>query len=313
MEKNNILTVSQHGFRAGKSTETASCHLLDHIYADLDRGLYVVSLLFDLSKAFDTVDKNLLSKKLYNIGLRGKILSWILSYMQGRTLKVKLGEIESELHDVTIGVPQGSVLGPLIFMLFINELPNYLSHGHLTMFADDITVTLSAETPEKLQELVNHALQEVNSWSQRDRLILNNTKTVFIHFYMQRSLPHNINLCENINLSHSTKLLGTHLDAKLTWDVHIEHVCNQLNKAYFAILQLKSTLDISGILNIYYALAYSHISLNIICWGSAKDRDRVFISQKRIIRLIFSMEFNESCRRIFINKKILTTPCILWH
>lgn len=310
IDKYSILTVSQHGFRSNKSTETASCHLLEYVYTMLDKSQYIVTLLFDLSKAFDTVDKAILKQKMYRVGLRGNILSWILSYMEGRIFKVRLSGVESESHDIAMGVPQGSVLGPLLFLLYVNDLPNHLSRGHLTMFADDLTVTLSARTPEELQELVSLTLEEVSAWSQRDKLILNNKKTVFINFYLQKPLPHNMQFIDDINLSNSTKLLGTYLDSKLSWDLHIEHVCSQLNKAYFGILQLKSTLDESGLLNTYYALAYSHMSYNVMCWGNAKNRDRVFICQKRILRLIFNMGYNESCRIVYKDKKILTTPCI---
>lgn len=115
---------------------------------------------------------------------------------------------------------------------------------------------------------------------------------------------------DDVYLSENAKLLGIYLDNKLSWSKHIDHVCSQLNKAYFAILQLKNTLDETGLLSIYYALAYSHISLNIIAWGNSKDRSRVFINQKRLIRLIFKMRYNESCADIFKNKNILTVPCI---
>ena len=308
--KYNILTAFQHGFTAGKSTESAIYHLLNYVYTCLDNGKYVVSIMFDLSKAFDTVNKYFLEQKLYSMGIRGNLLSWINSYMEGRTLKVQLNNFQSEMQTLMYGVPQGSVLGPLLFMLYVNNLPNYLTAGHLTMFADDITVTLSADTVEQLHLLIEQTFEEISTWAQRDKLIMNKNKTAIINFSLQRQLPHGMVLHDSIILSHNTKLLGTHLDNKLLWDKHIEHVCAQLNKAYFAILQMQSTLDEAGLLSIYYALAYSHISYNIIAWGSARDRDRVFVCQKRLIRLIFQMNYNESCKYIFKTKKILTTPCI---
>ena len=194
------------------------------------------------------------------------------------------------MQTLMYGVPQGSVLGPLLFMVYVNNLPNYLTAGHLTMFADDITVTLSADTVEQLHLLIEQTFEEISTWAQRDKLIMNKNKTAIINFSLQRQLPHGMVLHDSIILSHNTKLLGTHLDNKLLWDKHIEHVCAQLNKAYFAILQMQSTLDEAGLLSIYYALAYSHISYNIIAWGSARDRDRVFVCQKRLIRLIISNE-----------------------
>lgn len=309
-EKNRILTIAQHGFREGKSTETACFRFLEYVYESLDTGKYVISLMFDLTKAFDVIDSKLLKFKLYNIGIRGALLAWILSYMENRRLKVKLNGHESEIHNLVLGVPQGSVLGPLLFLLYINNVPENITSGHVTIFADDLTVTLVAHTLEELQAVVDKTMEEVSTWAQRDKLILNNSKTVFMNFTIQRPLPNNLIMYDNIASSQSTKLLGTYIDYHLLWDVHIKHVCEKLNKAFFAILQIRDSLDQTGLLNTYYALAYSHISYNIICWGSARDRDRVFICQKRIIRLIFKLNYNESCRDTFINKNILTTPCI---
>ncbi|KAJ8953342.1 hypothetical protein NQ317_012114 [Molorchus minor] len=118
----------------------------------------------------------------------------------------------------------------------------------------------------------------MTAWAQRDKLILNETKTVIINFGLQKQLPCDIVLHENIDITHCTKLLGTHLDDKLSWSQHIEHVCTKLNKAYFALLHLKNVLGEAGLISVYYALAYTHISYNIIAWGSATDRDRKEIS-----------------------------------
>lgn len=310
VETNKILTICQHGFRANKSTETASWHLLKYAYQCLDEGQYVVSLLFDLSKAFDTVNKEILSQKLYSMGIRGNILTWLCSYMENRSLIVNLREKKSTLHNIELGVPQGSVLGPLLFMLYVNDLPRYMEHGQVTMFADDTTITVSANTPEELQLIAGEVVESLNVWCQRNKLILNENKTVYINFYLQRPLSENNMFNEDITLSDSVKLLGTFFDSKLSWYNHIEHVCNRLNGAYFAILQLKSTLDRAGLINVYYSMAYSHISYNILAWGRSSECERVFICQKRIIRLIFDMKAGVSCREIFKEKLILTTPCI---
>ncbi|KAJ8980340.1 hypothetical protein NQ317_008048 [Molorchus minor] len=156
-------------------------------------------------------------------------------------------------------------------------------------------------------------MEEISSWSQRDRLILNDLKTVFMQFHIQKPLPHNTALYDNCR--YSSRNYQTHptkhyqLQLTLTQNCHGIGILNMF-VAYFAILQMKNSLDQTGLLNIYYSLAYSFVSYNILCWGSATERDRVFICQKRIIRLIFKLNFNESCRKIFKDENILTTPCI---
>lgn len=309
IENHNLLTESQHGFRSNKSVETASYHLLNYVYSELDQGKYVISLLFDLTKAFDSINQDFLLKKVYNLGVRGPVLNWISSYLTNRKLIVKVEQQSSSQADVSLGVPQGSVLGPLLFMLFINDLPNHISFGKVTMFADDVSITVSAETPEELQALTEKVCEEYSIYCQRNKVILNEHKTVCLNFHLRKALPDNFSIF-GIPLSINTKLLGTMIDSDLSFQSHINHVCNQLNKAYFAIYQIKPYLNLQGILNVYYALAYSHISYNIATWGSATESIRVFIAQKRLIRLIFNLNWLETCKYTFINKKILTVPCI---
>ncbi|VEN62920.1 unnamed protein product [Callosobruchus maculatus] len=160
------------------------------------------------------------------------------------------------------------------------------------MFADDTTITVCGKNLEELQENIAIVMDEFSSWCQCNRLILNENKTVITNFTLLRRLP------------------GTYFDSKLTFSDHIHYVCQSLNKAFYAILQLKDVLDESGIVSVYYALAHSHMSYNIMAWGNAKDKDRVFIAQKRLVRLMYNIKPGNTCRPIFKSKQILTFPCI---
>ena len=131
-------------------------------------------------------------------------------------------------------------------------------------------------------------------------------RTVFINFNFRRALTSS----DNMVFTNSTKFLGTYIDSRLTWELHIDHVCKLLNKAYFAILQLKDTIAQTGLLSVYYALAYSHLSLNILTWGCSSHLQRVFVSQKRLLRLIFNLNNRESCKELFKKHNIFTVPSI---
>lgn len=305
IEKYKILTPCQHGFREGKSVESASIHLLDDIYTNIDKGNYVVVLQFDLSKAFDTLDINYIVSKLFNLGVRGNCLEWIHSYLLDRKIIVRIGTHFSNEYNVSLGVPQGSVLGPLLFILYVNDLPKHIKSGTVTMFADDSTITVTDSNVESLNNKITDVLDTFTAWCDRNKLILNTSKTTYVNFYNRKPCP-----LLNFNFSNQSKFLGVVLDADLSWRSQIDIVCKKLNQAYFAIIQLKNVCDNTGLLNIYYSLAYSHISFSIMCWGLATERDRVFICQKKLIRLIFGLKPGESCFKIFKSNKLLTTPSI---
>nr|CAI5816987.1 unnamed protein product [Callosobruchus analis] len=317
IQKLNIMSSSQNGFCPGRSTESASYDLLNYIYHHLDNRRLVGTLFFDLSKAFDIIDASIIENKLFSLGFRGNFLMWLKSYLRDRKFVVNVHDFLSDEFDVQLGVPQGSILGPLIFILFINDLPHYMSSDSIVLYADDTTITVNAENYIHLEQRLNLIAAEFTSWCRRNSLIVNPNKTVCIHFRsamrgMQRPAE-SINLMINSNLiefSTNAKFLGLYLDEDLTWRTHIDALCKRINKSYYAMLQLRNCFNTPQLIGIYFALVYSHISFHIIAWGNSSLASRVFVAQKRIIRLIIRLKYNESCRTFFVKYNILPLPSI---
>ena len=173
------------------------------------------------------------------------------------------------------------------------------------MFADDSTIVVSDPNADMLHKKINDVLDEFSTWCDRNKLILNTTKTTHMNFYNRRPC-----LLQNFKFCNKSKFLGVVLDADLSWKSQIDIVCKKLNQAYFAVLHMKNIFDQKALINMYYSLAYSHISFSILYWGLATDRDRVFICQKKLIRLIFNLKPGETCKESFKTNKLLTTPSI---
>lgn len=305
LTKFRFLTQCQHGFRKQRSTETALVDLLQYVYDNIDRGKYVAAIFFDLARAFDCVNSDVLCDKLQAVGIRGIPLKWIKSYLSERKMRVRLDNVVSSEYETALGVPQGSVLGPLLFLLAINDLPEALTVGYTILFADDTSVAVSSDTPGDLLLTINRVVGDMAKWCDQNQLVLNADKTTVMYFHRRRELSGHV-----INFAPFVKVLGVTLDESLTWEAHIDSVAKKLNSAYYAIMQLKTSLSIKYLKSVYYAMVYSVLSYNVIVWGQAIEWKRVFISQKRILRLIYNLGYNESCRNTFRSSELLTFPSI---
>ena len=303
------LTENQHGFRPKHSTDTATFDFLQFIYESLDENRYVIAILFDLTKAFDSVDHKMLLKKLDNMGIRGNLNNWVGSFLESRKLIVKVNNSFSDAQDIQLGVPQGAVLSPLLFIIFINDLENYFNdltpHIKIIMYADDVTISVSASTEHELQYIANKILNHFSDWCIQNRQLLNANKTNYIQFSIRRDPPKLHLAIKNytVTKTEEAKFLGLTLDEKLSWETHINNVSHKISSAFFALRNLKNIISTAELINVYYGIVYPHIKYLILLWGSRSSSQRIFIMQKRIIRLIFSLGPLESCRPIFKKKQ----------
>ena len=312
LNKYSLLTENQFGFRAERSTETAANSFLEFVYKKLDAGYETVGLFFDLSAAFDTLNIDFLCDKLHAMGFRGSILNWLRSYLSDRKICVKIKGTESKQCNMNVGVPQGSVLGPLLFLIYINDLPNHIEAEKIVMFADDMSFVVSAQTTADLEVKIKNIFETFEKWCRSNLLIMNADKTVIVKFSLQScaQTSYKINLNLELKSQKFTKFLGLYLNSTLDWSEQIDNICTKINKSYFALSRMKKILDLKSLIDLYYSLVYSHLIYNIALWGGASSVSRVFISQKKCVRLIFNLKGIESCRPTFISNKILTVPSI---
>ena len=292
----NIIYKNQFGFRKKHSTTHALLSMVETIRSNLDRKLYSCGVFVDLEKAFDTVNHNILIQKLYYYGIRGIANDWFLSYLSNRKQFVTLENSKSKLCSVTCGVPQGSILGPLLFLIYINDMNCALKHSLVHHFADDTNLLYSDKKVKNLKKVMNNELKLLFEWLCANRLSLNVDKTEFIIFRPSNIEYDRIVLKLNnqeIHESNKIKYLGLLLDPKLSWNVHITELCKKLSRSVGMLYKIRNMCPDHILKSLYFSLFHSHLSYGISLWGVAKCNlvERVFLLQKRAIRAITKSEF----------------------
>ena len=227
----DILTDVQYGFRRGKSTNDSVLAFTQNCYNGLNSKKYLLSIFLDFSKAFDTVDHNILLRKLFCYGFRGPIHAWFRSYLEGRFQYVDINGTCSNKLPVTASVPQGSILGPLLFLLYINDFCKCSNSFDIIHFSDDSTIYISGDDLAQLSETANRALVRVDDYLRANKLFLNVQKTKFMIFTNKKFDAPTIRIRnEIINFTDETKLLGVSVDSKLKFTNHIRNICNKVFK-----------------------------------------------------------------------------------
>ena len=312
LENSDALYNLQFGFRKNFSTNHALLSIVEEIRKNLDDKTFSCGVFVDLEKAFDTVNHAILIKKLDFYGVRGPANSWFLSYLSNRHQMVRLNEAISTPLNITCGVPQGSILGPLLFLIYINDMHRSVKYSIVHHFADDTNLLYSHKNPKLLRKHMNEDLKLLFNWLCANRLSLNVSKTEFIIFRPPRiKLEQRITLSLNRNtIFESTKIkyLGVIMDSKLTWKHHIFELRKKLNKAIGMIYKLKNVgCDQQILRSLYYSLFQSHLTYGLCVWGTAHLDyiHKLFLTQKRAIRAIAGLDYNASTKDAFCNLQIL--------
>ena len=332
---NEIIHQNQFGFQEKNSTFHPMIHLLDTIGEAMNRKKYSLAIFCDLSKAFDMVPIDSLLIKLEKIGIRGRNLKWFENYLRGRTQFVRVRNNDSSYENMYCGIPQGSILGPILFLIFFNDLPRSTLLKVL-LFADDTTLIATGNNLTELINFVNKELQKISVWFRANQMMLHPNKTVYtifhpkpsnipwddIHIYIDENEPGTKKPDENLKkplpfINHKSiipavKFLGVYFDPALNFKYHISQLHKKLSKALFILRRSKNILSQKALKSLYYTTFHSHLLYANIVYSCATDTalKSIKILQKKAIRIISNSNYNAHTSPLFKSLKIMPLESI---
>ena len=291
----SLLHETQSGFRPSFSCETALLRMINKWLNAINDGLMVGVVMIDFKKAFDLVDHNILLKKLKHYKLSDKTLSWFGSYLLNRKQRVCVNNVISDDEFIINGVPQGSILGPLMFLLFINDLPLYTKPVNTDMYADDTTMYEIGVSQAEIERNLQLALINLSKWCKANGMVINTAKTklMLITTHQRRTVLNTNNLIlslnnEDLNTIDKDKILGVSVDNNLSWTSHIDLLCKKISSNLWLLSRIKEYLNIEQRTQFYKTYIQPHIDYCNLVWGGTSqiNLDRIFRLQKRACKII---------------------------
>lgn len=321
-EKFNVFHHSQNGFRKNHSTTLAVFKFTQEILNILKNKHYAVGILIDMTKAYDKVQFNILLNKLNGVGIRGKAHDWLTSYLHNREQYVQIEYYNQTTREIVYhksdcitthaSIPQGSVIGCLLFLIYINDLPKILNDPCI-LFADDISLVSSHKNNDNINEKLTKCLDTITDWMTDHNLEINPQKTKLITFYPHQKPPLDINFSYNnipLEIIKEASLLGIIIDSHLNWKSHVQKLKGKISKFSYALREVKKSTNTATALSAYYAHAHSLLNYGIILWGNSTDAPQLFRLQKKLLRIIANIEPTHTCKPHFKTYSILTLPSI---
>ena len=286
--------------------------LVDNIAKSIDNGEYTLGVFLDFSKAFDCLNHQILFDKLDFYGVRGDALLWFKSYFSERNQYVIYNGYESVHMPISCGVPQGSILGPLLFLLYVNDVINVSNVLLLLLYADDTNAFLSGNNLDSMIDIMNKELEKLVVWLQVNKLKLNVKKTHFMIFSSGKrkyEYTKKLYICNSeIEVVKFTKFLGVIIDQNLNWKRHILHVKKKLAKGIGIICKARKYLNYPALRTLYHSFFYPYIDYCIEVWGSAGKTilEKLSRMQRKAVRLLTKSKYRADTKPLFDNCKILT-------
>jgi hypothetical protein len=332
LQINNLLYEHQYGFQKNKSTEHNLLHVINYIGNALNKGNYCIGVFIDLRKAFDVCSHSILLLKLEKLGIKDIALEWFRSYLSGRKQKVEINGCFSECRNLDISVLQGTILGPILFLCYINDIFT-ASELATFLFADDTQCLAENKNLMDLIDFVNNELQKLANWFRANKMAVNVSKTNYIIFhtkgksvnYGDRHIIFNNNIIgqpvdpnlihnvERIYTNHpdpnkrTYKSLGVYLDEYLSFNKHVSHICAKISRSIFCIKRAANFLSLKSLKSLYYAMIHPHLlyCINIFSCTSQSNLNKILLVQKKAIRVITKENYNAHTAPLFKKLGIL--------
>ena len=298
-------------FRLSHSTTHALIATIEEIRHACDNGEYACITYLDLKKAFDTVNHKILLDKMKHYGIKGTENNFFKSYLTGRKQSTIIGDINSSLQEILYGVPQGSVLGPLLFILYINDLHRVVKHCSIFHYADDTNLLLIDKSLKKIISRVNHDLSLITDWLKANKISLNTSKTkIMIYKPKNTKIYKQLNFRisgQKIEVTDNIKYLGLHLLDSLEWDNHLQVIIKKLQRAIGLLSKIRHYVPKWLLRTIYFSLFNSHLIYGCEVWG---QRDvRLFRNiqelQDKAVRIINFKPDDYEVNSLYRENKIL--------
>jgi len=304
LEKNNFLSKNQYGFRPNRIIEDALYTVTEFLSNALIKGDKALAIFLDLAKTFNTVDHSILFKVFSSYGINDICLSWFKSYLNKRKQITNINGFLGQESEVVYGVPQGSILGPILFIMYINSLCDMNVDGKIVVYADDTCLLISGSNWENLRQKTERNFKKIIKWLNTKKLTLNFNKTMFMVFSIQNILPpfeefsfHECSNastcnCSKINIVKRIKYLGLIFDCNLKWNFHINSLLVKLRYLMFKFHKLKYLISSHTMRIVYISLYQSILQYGMVIWGGASKNvlQPLRVQQNSIVRICLRKE-----------------------